>query len=379
MILEIIIIGVVVGIVFGVTMLRNRNNFPIPTRQYGVGTIYHHLIDTHRIESNNPNAHRELMLHLWYPTNMTIKTAETSYDQDALKNALEFIHQQSGIPFWLLSGLKKTKTYAKPNELISLNNEIYPVIIISHGAGPMIEHYTALCEELASHGYIVVGVNRPYMAPITRFPDNRIIKGLLNAKKKEGKEAAKIWKKEQAEVAIHDIDFVLNSIEKLNAQSSWPLYNKLDLDHIGICGHSAGGTLAMRMCMKDDRFKAGVALDSELRDNKIMTFSTPFLAIIGEKSHLWIGQEGKKAKEKLIQLAQMSNKHMSIIRFKDAGHGVFYDLPLLLHTTLATQIASHIMHFDIDTSSSQARDIIKNVNHCIVNFFDTVLKDKSFK
>jgi dienelactone hydrolase len=336
--------------------------------------MHHHFIDMHRAESNNPHAHRELMLHIWHPTDNPTKITQTLYDQDALENTREFIHQQSGVPLWLLSGLNNTKTYAKPHEPISLHNAQYPVIIISHGAGPMIEHYTALCEELASNGYIVVGVNRPYMAPITRFPDGRIIKGLLNSKKKEGKEVAKIWKKEQAEVAVHDMEFVLNSLEQLNAQPSFPLYKKLDLDHIGICGHSAGGALAMRMCMEDARLKAGVALDSEIRDDKTMPFSTPFLAMIGEKSHVWAGQEGKEAQEKLTQFSLEPNVRMSIIRFKNAGHGVFYDLPLLLHTTLATQIASHFIPVDVDTSSSQARDISKKVNEHIVNFFDTYLK-----
>lgn len=378
MILEIIIIGIIVSIVFIIMMLHNLDNFPVPSGDYGVGITRHHLIDTHRIESNNPNAHRELMLYIWYPTNNPIKIPQTPYDHDALENALEFIHNQSGIPFWCLSGLKKTKTYAKAHQPIASSKTKYPIIIISHGAGPMIQQYSALCEELASHGYIVVGINCPYMAPITKFPDNRIIKGLLNIKKTEGKEAAKIWKKEQFEIAVQDIGFVLNSLTELNTQSSWPLYNKLDLDHIGICGHSAGGTLAMRMCLEDGRFKAGVALDSEIRDNKsLIPFSTPFLEIIGEKSHLWAGQEGKQAQEKITQLSLEPTMRMSIIRFQNAGHGVFYDLPLLLHTTLLTQIISKYLNVDIDTSSSQAHDIIKQVNQLIISFFDTLLKNKT--
>lgn len=377
MILKIIIIGVIIGIILIIVMLHNLNNFPRPTGDYGVGVTSYHLVDAQRIEPNNPQASRELMLHIWYPTSSLIKTAQTPYDRDAVENALDFIHQQSGMPLWLLGGLKKTKTYAIKNAAISLNNAKYPMLILSHGAGPMIQQYTSLCEELASHGYIVVGINHSYMAPITRFPDGRVIKGLLNAKKKEGKEAARIWKKEQFEMAVQDIIFVLNSLPAMNTQSSWLLYNKFDLDHVGMCGHSAGGALALRMCMEDGRIKAGVALDSEIRGDKaLLPFSTPFLEIIGEGSHLWAGQEGKESQVRLIQLSKMPNMRMSIVRFKEAGHGVFYDLPLLLHTTLATRIASHFIHVDVDASSSQARDISKKVNQRIVIFFDTYLKNK---
>ena len=58
-------------------MFGNLNNFPAPTGCYGVGTTELHLIDTKRKEPNNPNSPRELMLHIWYPTN--IKTENFVY------------------------------------------------------------------------------------------------------------------------------------------------------------------------------------------------------------------------------------------------------------------------------------------------------------
>jgi predicted dienelactone hydrolase len=274
--------------------------------------------------------------------------------------------------------LRYTKTYAQDNVPISQDRAVFPVIIASHGAGPMIQQYSWLCEELASHGYIVIGINHPYVAAVTRFPDGRIIKSLIAAKKKEGKKAAKLWKQEQLEIAAKDVKFVLDTLAKLNMQPSWLLYNKLDLENIGICGHSAGGSLAMRMSLNDRRIKAGVALDSSMRGNPALkSFSTPFLVLMGGNSRYGpLGQE-RQDFENLTKLCHLPGMCMTIVMLKQVGHMAFSDMPLLLHSTLLTQLLSNFISVDIDASSAQASKMIKISKTHIVNFFDAYLKSNS--
>lgn len=374
------LIGVVsiIFVIIGTAIYYNLNNFPAPRGKFGVAKMEQYLIDTSRIETNQPGTHRELMLHIWYPSATRKASPQAPYDPDALENALEFMHQQSSLPTWLMNGLRGTKTYAQYNKKIAADTSMYPVIIATHGSGTMIQHYTSLWEELASHGYIVIGINHPYMAAVTRFPDGRIINSFMPAKQKESKVVARAWKKEQFEVMVIDVKFVIDNLIKLNKQPDWLLYNKLDIDNLGMCGHSGGGSLTMRMCLEDKRIKAGVALDSTTRGNYALEpFDTPFLVLLCEKSHAWAGEEGKQDLKKLNVLCHKPGMNMNIITFKNVGHATFIDLPLLLHTTLLTQMLSRVIHIDLDTSSAQASNVTKIAKKYVMQFFDKYLKNQS--
>lgn len=350
--------------------------FPAPSGRYGVGITELHLIDPKRKEANNPNASRELMLHIWYPTSIKIEKPNSPYNADAIENFKEFILTQNAIPRWLLTRLQKTKIYEQHNAGLA-NGNLFPVIILTHGSGPMIQQYTWLTQELASQGYIVIGINHPYMAAITRFPDGRCIRSLLPAKKKLGKEITRAWKREQFETAAHDISFVLDTIAQLNAQPSSMFYKKLDLDHIGMAGHSGGGALTMRMCLQDARIKAGIAFDSGLRGNlNALPLQTPFMEFIAKKSRIWADAEGKIEREKLNQLCATSHGNMKIIELENIGHGAFTDLPLLLHGTFFGKLFSKFITVDVDASATQALKMQNLAKKYTIDFFDKLLKDK---
>jgi len=349
------------------------NNFPAPTGKYGVGKTESHVTDSSRKETNDLNMNRELMLHIWYPTDTKTKVANTPYDSDAVLNMREFIKQESGVPLWLLSGMNKTRVYAEDNAKIATSDNPFPVIIATHGSGTMIQHYTWLAEELASQGYIVVGINHPYMAT-TRFPDGRIIYSVLHQKKQEGRQTLKSWKKEQFETAVQDVKFVIDYLCQFNSQPTLQFHKKLDLAHIGMFGHSGGGSLSMRMCLEDKRIRAGVALDSGLRGNLDRApLHTPFLEIVAKNSRIWADAEGKIELKQLDQLASASHD-MQIIQLDHVGHGAFTDLPLLLHQTIVTRLLSKYITVDLDASSTQARKAQGIAKKYTINFFDKYLK-----
>lgn len=359
-----------------IVFFLNLDNFPEPTGISGVGKRQEHLVDKNRQETNVSNGYRELMVHIWYPTNKETPRQKTFYDHDALTTTQKFINHQTHIPRWLLYGLGFTKTYTIDNAPISPDQKTFPIIIASHGSGPIIQEYSWLFEELASHGYIVIGINHPYMADSIRFPDDRVIKGLLNDKRKEGREATKQWKQEQLEIAAHDVTFVIDSLDNLNKNPSWPLFNKLDLNRIGICGHSAAGSLAMRLCLEDKRIKAGVGLDSGTRCNpSLNAFSTPFLVLLGENSRQRKTEKGKEDYKKLMKLSSLPGMNMNVVMIKNIGHS-FSDVPLLLHSTLLTQILSLFIKakVDTDTSSAHACTALKIAQTYVVKFFDEHLK-----
>ena len=64
------------------------------------------------------------------------------------------------------------------------------------------------------------------------------------------------------EWCAEDLVFVLNQLEQLESGAVHsPFQERLDLDRIGVFGHSFGGRVAARACQLDDRLKAGILCD----------------------------------------------------------------------------------------------------------------------
>src|SRR5205085_7286857 len=62
-----------------------------------------------------------------------------------------------------------------------------------------------------------------------------------------------------------DSRFVLDQLDRLaRLEPSSPLAGHLDLQHVGIVGHSIGGATAVQVMAGDPRFKVGVNLDGKL-------------------------------------------------------------------------------------------------------------------
>jgi predicted dienelactone hydrolase len=102
----------------------------------------------------------------------------------------------------------------------------FPVIIFSHGLGGSRDGYTYLGNEWASHGYVSVHVQ--HHGSDTAVWMNASNCGLQDA-----------MKPQNASNRVVDIYFAISQLEGMNKESG-PLQGKLDLQHIGVAGHSYG-------------------------------------------------------------------------------------------------------------------------------------------
>jgi len=104
-----------------------------------------------------------------------------------------------------------------------------PVILFSHGLGGSNKACSYLGEQWAGRGYVVVFVQHP-------GSDESILKGSEDPMRAMRKAATT----KNLVLRIEDIHTVLDQLGAWNSQPSHPLNDRLDLEKIGMAGHSFG-------------------------------------------------------------------------------------------------------------------------------------------
>lgn len=87
------------------------------------------------------------------------------------------------------------------------------------------------------------------------------------------------------EIYKADMKFALDQLADFNSQNNNIFYHRLDLDHVAVMGHSAGGTASIEFCRVDNRCKAAINLDGWY-DHVIGNepIKRPLLLLFAEKS-----------------------------------------------------------------------------------------------
>jgi alpha-beta hydrolase superfamily lysophospholipase len=133
--------------------------------------------------------------------------------------------------------------------------------VLSPGNATNVAFYATIAEELASHGYVVAGVDHPYQVAAVVLPDGTVasydaVPDQLPVSERQAAVAAKI------EERVADIRFVLDQLASLARDGSL-LEGRLDLDQVGIMGHSNGGLAAVEACREDVRLRACLNVDGQ--------------------------------------------------------------------------------------------------------------------
>jgi dienelactone hydrolase len=135
--------------------------------------------------------------------------------------------------------------------------------------------YTTVAEELASHGYAVVGINETGSNPVA-FPDGHVVPATALGGVAESTIDAWYAKADRVtSVWVADAQFV---VKELAAKA--PAIGALDFSHVAYIGHSLGGAAAFEACKQDSRCTAAVDLDGTLwTDVRHSGLSAPHLLL----------------------------------------------------------------------------------------------------
>lgn len=261
------------------TVAAQNNPLPAPTGAYQIGIEWRHWTDQTRDETFDeaPHGKREMMVAFLYPVDeVSVEATPQVYmeNQAAVLPAFSATIATVGVEVTLDSSqFADFETYAFANAALSDAETSYPILIFSHGAGGEMSMYTTQLEELASHGYIVVAINHSYGAAATVFPDGRTVTANFSTGL-DG--AAPIWAEDQM--------FVIDQLELLNQNDPEDRFTgRLDLDRLGVFGHSLGGATATITCLVDERCKAGASEDGPVYGDVIeQGLNQPFLYFLSD-------------------------------------------------------------------------------------------------
>ncbi|KPC64392.1 hydrolase [Streptomyces chattanoogensis] len=222
---------------------------PAPTGRYGVGTVDLHLRDAKRMDPWVPGQQRELMVSLWYPATHTSR-----YPAALLPNSQQVL--PGGVTLPTTAGHTGAPVARKAGKL--------PVLLYSPGGRGNRATGTALVQDLASRGYLVVTIDHTHDTGDVAFPDGRHEVSMLPPGTKS---------RDLIDVRAADTHFVIDQLAEIARGHNPDVEHKplphgltqaASTKHVGMFGASLGGGSVAAAMHADSRIDAGVNLDGQL-------------------------------------------------------------------------------------------------------------------
>lgn len=268
---------------------------PAPTGKAFVGTTGWLVTDEARAETfAEPGGHREIGVLVWYPAAVD-SGRRAPYLTWGLPEVRGFATLLRG-ERTAFDGLANVRTHATVDAEPASAPARFPLLVFSHGYGSMPSAHAALLEDLASHGYVVLSLVHPYESGAAALGNGRVVSftDSSGALRQGYRDVIGEWGKEDETMAVvtatsdeneqrrllrgylstlkntdaavrrwvDDTAAVINKLSNLSRRSvAGRLIARLDVERIGVFGHSMGGVVAGQFCLEDPRCAAGLNLD----------------------------------------------------------------------------------------------------------------------
>lgn len=348
--------------------------FPEPTGEHQVGVVSHLLEDGNREEifTEEEGDQREVLITVYYPAEPAADAETAPYLDDTMQEIL-------GVPPELADSIQ-THVYADA----PIVDDRFPVLIFSPGMGALPQDYSSLHIEAASHGYVVAAIWHPYSTGITVFPDGRLVPA-----SEAGYVALETSPEAEAQVGAvwaGDMIYVLDQLEQFNEDDAL-LAGHLDLERVGVFGHSFGGGAATEASYLDSRFQAGINMDGPLFGNVVEeSVSQPFMVMFSDEWDLSIDEGslaalGLTREEYEAQITDYINTYTAQAQASVDNAEVGYSARILgsTHFTFATDSGMLLAVFPellppTAVGSLAGERALEVISAYVVGFFDHHLK-----
>jgi len=233
------------------TLIAQRDSIrlPLPTGPYPVGTVTFHWEDrarTHRFSSFEDDL-RQIIVQLWYPGEDDSTAVPAPYSA-------------------LSADYRHVEGHSRLRTAFSKRVSTSPLVLIGPGRGVERFGYTTIAEALASNGYVVAAVDMPEIGYVI-YPDGYIVKP--NAEFRPSRdlmagpyEMVDEFFEKPAEMGRLDLELALENLRQLNDEDPTGRFiNKIELDNVGIFGHSLGGRIAGALAERNTNIKAYISME----------------------------------------------------------------------------------------------------------------------
>lgn len=230
----------------------------------------------------------------WYPAADTARLTRSPYMRE--EAALREMAALGRNPAGAVLAHNEVATHSWIDAPVARTPRPLPVLIFSHGYLGMPSDYTAMTEDLASHGYVVFSIAHTGETMAVSLPDGRSdilftrenqlvplaravlaewsvedsVSGVVTTAA-DGQRAEEALRWYLARIPnstaalnrwVQDTRLVVDDIvRKAAPRSSSPFAGRLDLTRIGAFGHSMGGVASAAYCARDRRCRAAINLD----------------------------------------------------------------------------------------------------------------------
>ena len=357
---------ILLAVAVALPLLMPVPSIPIPSGPYQVGTRIYELTDSSRKElySGRDEA-RRFQIQVWYPSEPgpSAERAPWMANTDIFAPA---IATYIGMPSFFLDHLKLVETPAYQDSDVAPTDEGYPLILFSHGWNGFNAQNTGQAVHLASHGYVVVGVQHPYGAVITVFEDGTTVYNNPSALPSgapdgEYEAAAHLLVQQWAGDLAHALDFM----QRLNGDANDVFAGSLDLSRVGVYGHSTGGGAAIQFCGTDSRCEALLGMDPFMRPVSAEVLegglTQPSFFMF---SQVWTDDVDSRNNVLFHKFSSNAPQTWAVVSIDGTTHYDFSDIPLL--SPLAPRLGLK--------GPINGQRVTTIINDYLLSFFDATLK-----
>ena len=338
---------------------------PEPSGPYKIGTSTFDFTDNNRMEAydGKNTFKRKIKVQLWYPSLSVNEASKVFWLEDGVAVS-RAIAKDMKTPHFLLDHTASILSNAYRDTDVLNSSEGLPVIVISHGWTGFRNIHSDLAELLASHGYIVFGIEHTYGSQVTVFKDGSV--ALLNPEALPNRDATPdflVYANKLVTTYAGDVSFILDQLDDFNeGRYGMQFAGTIDLNRIGLLGHSTGGGADVLVALNDERIKAVLGMDAWVepiaKEQLAIGLNIPTLFL---RSEQW---ETGFNNEYLMKLLQNSSKVIGLYQINQSTHIDFTMAYMLSRLTRWVGI----------TGTLEREDFALVLDHFILTFFDDAVK-----
>jgi predicted dienelactone hydrolase len=313
-------------------------SIPAPDGPFAVGTTSFELTDPARMELySGQDEFRRFQIRVWYPAEPGPNDPRAAW----MSQAEVFgpaIATYIEMPSFFLDHLSLVELPAYEGAQVAQTDTGFPIVLFSHGWNGFNAQNSGQALQLASHGFVVIGVQHTYGAIVTVFEDGTIAWNNPSALPSGAPDEEYDRAADQlADQWAGDLAFALDHLSFLSTNLQSPFGGKLDLSRVGVYGHSTGGGAAIQFCGTDPRCKALLGQDPFMRpvSTEVLErgISQPAFFMFSQR---WADDTDSLNNRQFGPFYQNSTQAIGAVFIEGTSHYDFSDLPRL--SPLAPQL-----------------------------------------